>query len=76
MLIATPLQFLQALWTGPRGGKRVIVGVAPESSEALDELREMIEAGAIRTVISRRFLSTRSSKRTGSSTRDTGPGTS
>jgi NADPH:quinone reductase-like Zn-dependent oxidoreductase len=55
VLIATPLQFLQAFWTGRRGGKRVIVGVAPESAEALDELREMIEAGAIRTVISRRY---------------------
>jgi NADPH:quinone reductase-like Zn-dependent oxidoreductase len=55
VLIATPLQFLQALWTARRGGKRVIGGVAPERAEALDELREMIEAGVVRTVISRRY---------------------
>lgn len=55
VLIATPLQFLQAFWTARRGGKRVIGGVAPESAAALDELREMIEADAIRTVISHRF---------------------
>jgi len=49
------LQFLQAFRTARRGGKRLIGGVAPESAEALDELREMIEAGTIRTVISRRY---------------------
>lgn len=55
VLITSPLQFLQAFWTARRGGKRLIGGVAPESAQALDELREMIEAGAIRTVISRRY---------------------
>ncbi|MDH3260165.1 MAG: zinc-binding dehydrogenase [Acidimicrobiia bacterium] len=49
------MQFLQAFRTARRGGKRLIGGVAPESAEALDELREMIEAGTIRTVISRRY---------------------
>lgn len=55
VLIMSPLQLLQWLWTARRGGKRLIGGVAPESAEALDELRELIEAGAIRTVISRRY---------------------
>lgn len=55
VLITSPFQFLQAFWTNRRGGKRLIGGVAPESAEALAELREMIEAGAIRTVISRRY---------------------
>ncbi len=55
VLIMSPRQLLQWFWTSRRGGQRLIGGVAPESAEALDELREMIEAGVVRTVISHRY---------------------
>ncbi len=48
-------QLLQMLWTGMRGGKKVICALAPGSVDALLSVREMSEAGKIKPVIDRCF---------------------
>jgi NADPH:quinone reductase-like Zn-dependent oxidoreductase len=44
---------LQALWTSMIGSKKVVFGVAPKRTEDLIFLRELIEAGKMRSVIDR-----------------------
>jgi NADPH:quinone reductase-like Zn-dependent oxidoreductase len=46
---------VRGLWVSARGGKKVIFGAARQRAEDLEFLRELIEAGRIRSVIDRRF---------------------
>ncbi len=48
-------QLLQMAWTKISGSQRVICSLSPQSTEDLRAIKEMIEAGKIRTVIDRRF---------------------
>ena len=48
-------QLLQMLWTSRIGNKKVICALAPETSGDLPRIRELIEAGAFKAVIDRRF---------------------
>ncbi|MDP1830275.1 MAG: NAD(P)-dependent alcohol dehydrogenase [Archangium sp.] len=48
-------QLLQMAWTSLAGGKRVVCVLAPESPEDLRAVRELIERGALRSIIDRTF---------------------
>ncbi len=48
-------QMLRAMWTSMTGNKQVIVQFAPETAEDLDYLRELLEAGKLRSVIDRSY---------------------
>jgi NADPH:quinone reductase-like Zn-dependent oxidoreductase len=48
-------ELMQMLWTSMTGGKRVICALAPGSREDLLSVKELIEAGKIRSVIDRTY---------------------
>jgi NADPH:quinone reductase-like Zn-dependent oxidoreductase len=50
-----PSAMARGLWTPMRGGRKVIWGASRQKTEDLVFVRELIEAGRIRTVIDRRF---------------------
>ena len=45
----------RALWASRKGGQRVIFGASNKKTEELGLLRELIEAGQIRSVIDRSY---------------------
>lgn len=47
--------FAQQWWTERRGGQRVLTGIAPVRPETLDVLKELMQAGALRPHIDRRY---------------------
>ena len=53
--LTTDWPLLQALWTSMAGSKRVIIGIAGQNLEDLIFLKELFEAGEIRSVIDKRY---------------------
>jgi NADPH2:quinone reductase len=46
---------LWSLWTSLRGGRRVVVGMSVDKREALDLVKELVEAGTLRVLVDRTF---------------------
>jgi NADPH:quinone reductase-like Zn-dependent oxidoreductase len=46
---------VQMMWTRLRGGQRVVCAMSMDRPADLETVRELVEAGALRTVIDRRF---------------------
>jgi NADPH:quinone reductase-like Zn-dependent oxidoreductase len=53
LTVAWPL--LQALWTSKVGTKKVVIGIAQRKPEDLIFLKELIEAGALKSVVDRSY---------------------
>jgi 2-desacetyl-2-hydroxyethyl bacteriochlorophyllide A dehydrogenase len=53
--LTTDWPLLQALWTSMAGSKRVIIGMAGQNLKDLIFLKELFEAGEIRSVIDKRY---------------------
>jgi NADPH:quinone reductase-like Zn-dependent oxidoreductase len=48
-------ELLQMAWTSRRGGRRVICALSNETPADLEAIRQLVEAGVIRSVIDRRY---------------------
>lgn len=48
-------EFARVLWTGVTGGRRVKAGVAVETRDAVEFLRDRIEAGDLEAIVDRRY---------------------
>ena len=53
--IPTPTLIFRGLWTSITSSKKVKTGLAPERAEELKEIKALIEAGKIKSVIDRRY---------------------
>ncbi|MBO6939789.1 MAG: NAD(P)-dependent alcohol dehydrogenase [Deltaproteobacteria bacterium] len=54
-LYMTPRLLVQMAFTALRGGRRAMTGVAMGSTEGMEDLRELVEIGAVRPVVAERF---------------------
>jgi len=53
--VATPSLLIQTLWTSMIGDKKVFFGMGPCTSKELDTLKDIVKAGAMKTVIDRTY---------------------